>query len=157
MCTTACLPLQRYCQSAYTVTVCITPNTEHGLPHTSLVVVHVSFMVTWSEMKKLVRLGAAPRISFTEVTSQKNSTTNCCCSDTLCVKHLRTFSWYHDYDSLCMQQYMAVLLLDCSSVPLTSTDSFKTLISGGLGGCALWMFSFPLDAIKSRIQVCCLS
>ena len=105
MCTTACLPLQRYCQSAYTVTVCITPNTEHGLPHTSLVVVHVSFMVTWSEMKKLVRLGAAPRISFTEVTSQKYSTTNCCYSDILCMKHLRTFSWYHDYDTLCMQQW----------------------------------------------------
>lgn len=30
---------------------------------------------------------------------------------------------------------------------------FRTWISGGMAGICFWMFMFPIDAIKSRIQV----
>ena len=29
----------------------------------------------------------------------------------------------------------------------------KVILSGGFGGCCLWMVAFPLDVLKSRIQV----
>lgn len=30
---------------------------------------------------------------------------------------------------------------------------FRTWISGGMAGICFWMFMFPIDAIKSRVQV----
>ena len=33
------------------------------------------------------------------------------------------------------------------------TGALRTILAGGLGGVALWIPSYPLDLVKSRIQV----
>ena len=52
---------------------------------------------------------------------------------------------------------VAVFLSVIALILFIFTESLKTMLSGGLAGCAMWTVAFPLDAIKSRIQVCCLS
>ena len=52
---------------------------------------------------------------------------------------------------------VAVVLLAIAQILFHFTESLKTMLSGGLAGCAMWSVAFPLDAMKSRIQVCCLS
>ena len=51
---------------------------------------------------------------------------------------------------------VAVVLLVIALILFHFTESLKTMLSGGLAGCAMWSVAFPLDAMKSRIQVCCL-
>ena len=35
----------------------------------------------------------------------------------------------------------------------TPTEGYKVVLAGGLAGCGFWAVAYPLDSVKSRIQV----
>jgi solute carrier family 25 ornithine transporter 2/15 len=41
-----------------------------------------------------------------------------------------------------------------NKVNVPVSEPLKVVLAGGFGGCCVWVVAFPLDVLKSRIQVC---
>jgi solute carrier family 25 ornithine transporter 2/15 len=65
-----------------------------------------------------------------------------------------TATWCRDilgYFTMFTSNFAMEQSLDKAKVPVSRP--LKVILSGGFGGCCLWMVAFPLDVLKSRIQV----
>lgn len=73
-------------------------------------------------------------------------------------KHTHTIPKYLVHFCIIQLYFVCVYMNICCNTSVctlpTPTEGYKVVLAGGLAGCGFWAVAYPLDSVKSRIQVC---